>query len=289
MHPAFGRQQLLETPMTAPMAPVDIDALLQVVRRLRDPRHGCPWDLAQTLGSLAPYTLEEAHEVVDAIDRQDWAGLRDELGDLLFQVVLQSQLASEAGHFGFEDVCRASTDKMVRRHPHVFDAERHGRTLPDWEALKAQEPGRSHADRSALAGVSHGMPGWMRAQKLQKKAARVGFDWQSPQQAMAKLEEEVAEVRAELDEGSSSARLEDELGDVLFAVISLARHGGIDLARAMRGANRKFEARFRQMEASADRPEGLAGLEREQLQALWLRAKQSVPQASSAGVVPTDD
>ncbi|MHC1481406.1 nucleoside triphosphate pyrophosphohydrolase [Frateuria aurantia] len=272
---------------TAP-APA-IDALLEVVRRLRDPEDGCPWDRAQSLASLAPYTLEEAYEVVDAIDRQAWSELRDELGDLLFQVVLQSQLAGEAGHFDFDEVCAAIKDKMVRRHPHVFAVDQHPELaggLPDWEALKAQEPGRADHDDSALAGVTQGMPGWMRAQKLQKKAARAGFDWSSPLQALAKLEEEVAEVRVELETGGGAARLEDELGDVLFAVISLARHGGVDLSRAMRGANRKFEARFRQMEAIADTGSGLSGLPLPALEALWREAKRLTAAQSPEGAEP---
>ena len=234
-----------------------IDDLLAIMARLRDRDGGCPWDVEQSFASIAPYTIEEAYEVAEAIDRQDWPDLRDELGDLLLQVVFHAQMARERGLFEFADVAHAISDKMIRRHPHVFgdvaydDVEAQKAA---WEAIKAEERaarGETH-DASALAGVSRGLPEWKRAQKLQEKAARTGFEWPDPAPVLDKLAEEVEEVRAEFAAGADTGRLEDEIGDVAFVLVNLARHAGVDFSQALRRANAKFERRFRRMEALAD-------------------------------------
>jgi ATP diphosphatase len=265
--------------------PRDIATLLTVMARLRDPKGGCPWDLEQDFATIAPYTIEEAYEVADAIDRGDLADLKDELGDLLLQVVFHAQMASEQGAFAFGDVVAAICDKMVRRHPHVFgdasveDAD--AQTIA-WEEQKRRErEANGHEDRSALAGIARGLPEWQRAVKLQKRAARVGFDWPDVTPVIAKLHEEIDEVRVEfaaLDDDPQDAgardRLEDEIGDVLFVCANLARHAHVDVGAAMRRANLKFERRFRAMEAMAD-ADGtpLAGLSLEVQDRLWDRAK----------------
>jgi ATP diphosphatase len=227
---------------------------------LRDPETGCPWDVKQDFASIAPYTIEEAYEVADAIDRRDYAGLRDELGDLLLQVVFHAQMAQEAGHFRFADVIEAICDKLIRRHPHVFpDAGGRLKTVADaeqqtalWEELKrAERAAGGDTDASALAGIPRGLPEWQRALKLQNRAARVGFDWQSPGPVLDKLHEELEEVRQELAERGSQARIVDEIGDVLFVGVNLARLACVDYSQALRGANAKFERRFRRMEALA--------------------------------------
>lgn len=229
----------------------DIASLIAVMARLRDPAGGCPWDREQTFASVAPYTLEEAYEVADAIARADMGDLRDELGDLLFQVVFHARMAEEAGHFAFADVVQAVVEKMVRRHPHVFadaevaDAEAQTRA---WEAQKARERAdKAAGPHSALDGVAAGLPALTRALKLQRRAARVGFDWPDIGGAVDKVLEEIQEVRAEL-EGGSRAALEAEVGDLLFACVNLARHAGVEPESALRGANGKFERRFRAVE-----------------------------------------
>ena len=256
-----------------------LDDLLAIMARLRDPERGCPWDVQQDFASIAPYTIEEAYEVADAIDRGDFDGLRDELGDLLLQVVFHAQMAQEAGLFGFADVADAIGSKMRRRHPHVFGDVRYADVEAQklaWEDIKtAERAARGEpTDASALAGISSGLPEWKRALKLQQRAAGTGFDWPDPQPVLAKLAEEVDEVRAEFANGADPARLEDEIGDVLFVMVNLARHAGVDFSRALRHANAKFERRFRQMEQLAA-AEGAAFGERtlvEQEQ-LWQRAK----------------
>jgi ATP diphosphatase len=233
--------------------------LLAIMARLRDPERGCPWDIEQDFASIAPYTIEEAYEVADAIQRGDFDALREELGDLLLQVVFHARMAEEAGRFGYREVAEAICDKMVRRHPHVFgdetvaDAEAQSRA---WEAHKHRE--RGDADPSVLAGVARGLPEWLRAVKLQKRAASVGFDWPDHRPVIGKLKEELDEVAAEFDalaetpgDPALRARLEDELGDVLFVCVNLARHARIDPGAALRRANAKFERRFRRMEALA--------------------------------------
>ncbi len=255
----------------------DVRRLLEIMARLRDPERGCPWDVQQTFATIAPYTIEEAYEVADAIERRDYADLVDELGDLLLQVVFHSRMAEEAGLFAFGDVVRAICDKMIRRHPHVFgdakvaDAEEQ---TANWEALKRAERGND-AQASALDGVAAGLPEWLRATKLQKRAATVGFDWPSVDPVFDKLHEELDEVRAELTrEPRDQAALSDEIGDVLFVCVNLARHAKVDVGAALRGANAKFERRFRRMEAFA-REEGrdLAQMPLAAQDAYWDRAK----------------
>jgi len=265
--------------------PRDITSLLTVMARLRDPDGGCPWDLEQDFATIAPYTIEEAYEVADAIDRGDLADLKDELGDLLLQVVFHAQMASEQGAFEFGDVVAAICDKMVRRHPHVFgdaSVEDADAQTVAWEEQKRRErEANGNEDRSALAGIARGLPEWQRATKLQKRAARVGFDWPDVTPVFAKLHEEIDEVRAEfaaLDASPGDAvardRLEDEIGDVLFVCANLARHAQVDVGAAMRRANLKFERRFRAMEALAQADgTSLAELPLQAQDRLWNRAK----------------
>lgn len=253
----------------------EIAALLQVMARLRDPEHGCPWDREQTYASVVPHTLEEAYEVADAIERGDLGHLREELGDLLFQVVFYAQIASEQGLFDFADVARGITDKMIRRHPHVFgDAKFRDRAEHSaaWEQIKAEEGGGRPP--RVLSGVPLALPALTRALKLQKKAARVGFDWGSLGPVLDKIDEELHEIRVEVERDAAPERLADELGDVLFAVANLARHLGVDPEAALRGTNAKFERRFAHVEerlaAAGQVPEqaGLAAMD-----ALWDEAK----------------
>lgn len=229
-----------------------------IVERLRDPIHGCDWDRVQTFASIAPFTIEEAYEVADAIARNDLASLKDELGDLLFQVVLHTRIAEQAGHFDLEDVADAIADKMERRHPHLFG---NAAIRPDWEDMKAAE----RAADSALDGVALALPALMRAAKLQKRAARTGFDWPDAQGPRDKVLEELAEVNGAL---GHDAR-EDEIGDLLFAVVNLARHLNIDPEAALRRANSKFERRFRAIE----QVDGFEAMSLEAKEALWTAAK----------------
>jgi ATP diphosphatase len=261
------------------MARHSLADLLAIMARLRDPQHGCPWDLQQDFDTIAPYTVEEAYEVADAIDRRDWHDLRDELGDLLLQVVFHAQMAQEQGLFDFDDVAHAISEKMLRRHPHVFgdvsyaDLEEQKRAWEDIKAAERAGKGDAHDD-SALAGVSRGQPEWQRAQKLQQRAATVGFDWPDHRPVVDKLHEELAEVTAEFDAGADHARLEDEIGDVLFVAVNLARHAKVDFPRALKHANAKFERRFRRMEqlaAEAGKPLSASALAEQE--ALWQRAK----------------
>ncbi|MDC8015636.1 nucleoside triphosphate pyrophosphohydrolase [Tahibacter soli] len=261
-----------------------IDDLLRIMTTLRDPERGCPWDVEQNFATIAPYTIEEAYEVADAIDRRDYPGLCEELGDLLLQVVFHAQMAKEAGHFDFGDVVEAISTKMVRRHPHVFaDAEvadAQAQTQAWEEHKRAERAAKGEADDSALAGVSRGLPEWQRALKLQKRAATVGFDWPSIEPVIDKLHEEIDEVRAEFASGDA-ARLTDEIGDLLFVCVNVARHGKVDFSQALRGANAKFERRFRRMEQLAAAGGGLAGLTLAQQDALWDRAKTEEKAAQS--------
>jgi ATP diphosphatase len=240
----------------------DIHTLLAIMARLRDQGSGCPWDVQQTFATIAPYTIEEAYEVADAIDRNDLHALKDELGDLLLQVVFHARMAEEQGSFAFGDVVAAISDKMIRRHPHVFagesveDAE--AQTVA-WEEQKRRErESAGHEDASALAGIARGLPEWQRAVKLQKRAASVGFDWPGITPVIAKLHEEIEEVRAEFaavaahaEDTDARDRLEEEIGDMLFVAANIARHAKVDVGAAMRRANLKFERRFRAMEALA--------------------------------------
>ena len=263
----------------------DIHTLLAIMARLRDPGSGCPWDIQQTFATIAPYTIEEAYEVADAIDRNDLHALKDELGDLLLQVVFHARMAEEQGSFAFGDVVAAISDKMIRRHPHVFagesveDAE--AQTVA-WEEQKRRErESAGHEDTSALAGIARGLPEWQRAVKLQKRAASVGFDWPDITPVIAKLHEEIEEVREEFaavaaEPGDANARdrLEEEIGDMLFVAANIARHAKVDVGAAMRRANLKFERRFRTMEALAESDgTALAALPLEEQDRYWDRAK----------------
>jgi ATP diphosphatase len=258
------------------------EALIQLMARLRDPRNGCPWDRQQTFATIAPYTIEEAYEVADAIDRGDPEQLRDELGDLLFQVVFHSRMAEERGWFDYSDVAASIHDKLVRRHPHVFAGSRIDG--PDaqtrhWEELKARERAESASrrgseDHSALADVPRGLPALARAAKLGKRAARVGFDWPEPGQVREKVIEELAEVDEALREDSPE-HLAEEMGDLLFAIANWSLHLKVDPEEALRAANVKFETRFRRMEAiAAAAGEELASLSAGRWDELWRLAKQ---------------
>lgn len=243
-----------------------VERLVAIMARLRDPVHGCEWDVAQDFRSIAPYTIEEAYEVADACERGDMAELKDELGDLLLQVVFHSRMAEEAGAFALPDVVTSISDKMERRHPHIFgDRAAGGHHL--WEAIKAEERA-AKADASALGGVALGLPALARAEKLQKRAARVGFDWPDAAGPRAKIDEELAEVEAAAD---VDARAE-EIGDLLFSVVNWARHLGVDAEAALRAANGKFEQRFRAMETAAG--DAFAGLDLAGKEALWQSVKQ---------------
>ena len=253
----------------------EIDRLIEVMDRLRDPDAGCPWDLEQTFRTIAPYTIEEAHEVADAIEREDLEHLKDELGDLLFQVVFHARLAREIDAFDFDDVAGAVADKLIRRHPHVFgdgprmDADAQ---TENWEAIKAAE--REQAGMSShIDGVSPRLPPLRRAVKLQKRAARAGFDWPDLKPVLAKIREELAELEDELDSGDTD-RMEDELGDVLFAVANLARKIDIDADGALRRTNLKFETRFRAMEETAtEAGQHFDDLDLAAQEALWRKVK----------------
>jgi ATP diphosphatase len=236
------------------------------MRRLRDPENGCSWDREQTFDSIAPYTIEEAYEVADAIARRDLGELKDELGDLQLQVVYHSRMAEELGAFTIDDVMASICAKMIRRHPHIFgDAVE----TPGWEALKAQERGE-RTDTSALAHVALALPALKRAEKLQSRAARVGFDWPDPAGPRAKIEEELAEI----DAAATDAERAAELGDLLFSVVNYARHLGVDPEAALREAAGRFEARFRKVEALSERP--LGEMHIQELEALWQQAKREL-------------
>ena len=242
-----------------------LDRLRTIMRRLRDPAHGCEWDSVQTFSTIAPYTIEEAYEVADAIARDDMKALADELGDLQLQVVFHAQIPEDAGLFTLEDVVERISDKMERRHPHIFgDAEHGGHHL--WEVIKAEERA-SGSDKSALAGVALALPALERAAKLQRRAARVGFDWPDPSGPRAKIDEELAELDAEV----AHERKLEEVGDLLFAVVNLARHLNIEPEAALREANRKFERRFRAIEGAP----GFQGLSLDEKEALWTAAKKA--------------
>ncbi len=255
--------------------------LLDVMARLREPETGCPWDVEQTFDTIAPYTIEEAYEVADAIAEKDWTALREELGDLLFQVVFYAQMAREAGLFDFDAVTAAVADKMVRRHPHVFgdaNVDSAAAQTREWEQHKAAERRAKAATEgrpaSALDGVARGLPALTRAAKLQARAARVGFDWPDAVPVLDKIAEEIDEMRAELRAGAAPERLADELGDLLFACVNLARHAEVDAESAVRGANAKFERRFRRVEALlAERGRRPADSTLDEMDALWDQAK----------------
>lgn len=253
-----------------------LERLIEVMRRLRDPVSGCAWDRAQTMPSIVPHTLEEAHELADAVAGGDVRAIRDELGDLLFQVVFLSRIAEEEGAFDLDAVAAAIADKLERRHPHVFavpDALSATEQSAAWEGFKAAERA-AVGQAGTLDGVARALPALTRAAKLGKRASRVGFDWPDPAGVRAKVSEELGEFEATLRDGEPRARQEEELGDLLFAVANWARHLGLDPEAALRGGNTKFEQRFARMEALA-REQGvrLESLDLDGWEALWSRAK----------------
>ncbi|WP_374526556.1 nucleoside triphosphate pyrophosphohydrolase [Sphingopyxis sp.] len=249
-----------------PLAP--IDRLLGVMAKLRDPDGGCEWDLAQDFSTIAPYTIEEAYEVADAIDGGDPVAICDELGDLLLQVVFHSQIATDEGLFGFDDVATAISDKMERRHPHIFGDAKTDDVRVQWEAIKAAERA-ADGPKSALDSVALSLPALLRAQKLQGRAARVGFDWPDAEGPRAKIAEELAEVVTAPDDAARA----EEIGDLLFAVVNYARHLGVDAESALRAANDKFARRFHAVEERAG-PD-IANLSLDTLEAHWLEVKAS--------------
>lgn len=269
----------------------DIKRLLEIMAALRTPETGCPWDLVQTFETIKPYTLEEAYEVADAIERHDMDDLCEELGDLLLQVVFHAQMAEEAGEFTFEDVVKAITSKMIRRHPHVFarsDANTPGAVKLQWDQIKQQEK-RERAERRAkrgltedfkkghLGGVQRSFPALIEALKLQEQAAKVGFDWSTAEPILDKIEEEIGELRAALKEGRS-ARVADELGDLIFATVNVGRHVKADPEMALRGTNTKFRRRFSHIEQKlAENGETLEAASLERMEELWQDAKHSEP------------
>ncbi len=250
--------------------------LIEVMRRLRDPEAGCPWDIEQTFATIAPYTIEEAYEVADAIEREAWDDLKGELGDLLLQVIYHGQIADEAGHFDTESIARQVTQKMIDRHPHVFGDDSNKKSAEqqtrDWEAAKAAERALKGEERT-LEAVALGLPALLRALKLQKRLARVGFDWGDPEPILDKIGEEISELREAKLSGEQDA-LEDEFGDILFALVNLARHWDIDPEAALRRTNTKVERRFAHVE------DGLSEMGQtpreaslEEMEALWQAAK----------------
>ena len=271
-------------PTAASLPSEPLARLLAVMAWLRDPRQGCPWDIEQTFRTIAPYTIEEAYEVADAIERDDMDALKEELGDLLLQVVYHAQMASEAGSFDFAAVAAGVAAKMIDRHPHVFGdasiATAEAQTV-SWEARKAAERATKAGggiEAATLDGIARALPALLRAEKIQKRAARVGFDWNATGPVIDKIEEELRELRAELEAGAIDRdRVEDELGDVLFAVANLARHCKVDPEAALRSTNDKFERRFRYIErrlAETNRHPSDATLE--EMERLWIEAKKIV-------------
>ena len=284
---AMTRDPKTFAPATSAPATSAIFRLIEIMARLRDPASGCPWDIEQNFATIAPYTIEEAYEVADAVARGDMAALEEELGDLLLQVVFHARMAEEDGHFDFEAVATTISDKMVRRHPHVFGPHVLGDEAVDsaaaqtraWEEHKAGERAAKAAKAgrraSVLDGVAAGLPGLTRAAKLQRRAARVGFDWPEALQVLDKIEEEIAELKQEMSDGGTPDRIQDEIGDLLFAVVNLARHLDADPEAALRHGNAKFERRFHAIEArfaAAGRELSEASLE--EMEAAWQAVKR---------------
>jgi nucleoside triphosphate diphosphatase len=274
----------------------DISRLIEIMKTLRTPGSGCPWDLEQDFATIAPYTIEEAYEVADAIARGDLDDLRDELGDLLLQVVFHARMAEEQNAFSFGDVVEAITRKMIRRHPHVF-ADRDGRLTPSdvkgaWDRIKAEEkteraarrPGEKTPRRSLLSGVKAGQPALTRAMELQRKASTVGFDWNDPRAVLHKIREEADEIEAALDRGDAD-EFAAETGDLLFALVNLARHVGADPDMALRGTNVKFERRFGYIEQALEaQGRSLDSASLTEMDALWNEAKRKEKRGSAASV-----
>lgn len=255
-----------------------INDLKSVMAVLRDDEKGCPWDRKQTFHSLLPHTLEEAYEVLEAVENDDVFVLKDELGDLLFQIIFFARLGEEQALFDFEDIAAGITEKLIRRHPHVFgdaqianaEAQTHA-----WEAQKAIERAEQHGQQGTLAGVALALPALTRAAKLQKRAARVGFDWPDIEPVFAKVEEELRETLEEVQQANDPSRIEEEIGDLLFACVNLARHAGVDPETSLRRGNRKFEQRFQHMENNVPaNVSALSALSLERWEQLWQQAKQ---------------
>ncbi|SIO02991.1 nucleoside triphosphate pyrophosphohydrolase [Salinivibrio sp. ES.052] len=259
-----------------------INKLLSIMATLRDPQNGCDWDKAQTFATIVPHTLEEAYEVADAIERENWSDLKDELGDLLFQIVFYSQLGREENQFDFDEVVGAICDKLTRRHPHVFgpkDAEGQPLMEPDWEGIKAKErAGKNPSTQpmSVLDGVTQGLPALTRAHHLQKRCARVGFDWSTVPPVIDKVREEIEEIEQELVQVHiDQARVDEEMGDLLFSVVNLARHLGTDAEQALRHANQKFERRFRHVEKKLrDDGKNIQQCQLDELESTWQSVKK---------------
>jgi nucleoside triphosphate diphosphatase len=274
-----SREELKQSP---------IQRLLEIMARLRDPNTGCPWDRQQNFATIAPYTIEEAYEVADAIERKDPIALLDELGDLLFQIVFYAQMATEDGTFNFDDVARTISDKMIRRHPHVFASQENlepETQYQSWEKLKAAErqarAAGSEQVASALDGVADALPALMRAEKLQKRAARVGFDWPDIAPVFDKINEELEEVQAAMSDAAAGSKIKEEVGDLLFSVVNLARHLGIDPEDALRDGNKKFDRRFRAIETRlADDGRTPTEASPEELERHWLVVKKQETGAS---------
>jgi len=281
----------LSTASSDPAASSEIERLLRIMAALRTPGTGCPWDLAQTFASIAPYTIEEAYEVADAIERGDLADLRDELGDLLLQVVFHARMAEEAGAFTFADIVRGIADKMVRRHPHIFGGERAAsaeEVRAMWSRIKAEEK-RARGDADPFADVKAGLPAIARALALQKAAAGRGLDWRNPQEVVPKVREEIEEVAAELAKGPvpGATRLAEEIGDLLFSVVNLARHSAVDPEAALRAANEKFRRRASFVVSECDaRGIDLSTASLAELDRLWELAKSRGERLGTGAVPP---
>src|SRR5215468_10106498 len=253
-----------------------IDRLLAIMARLRDPESGCPWDREQDFATIAPYTIEEAYEVADAIERSDMAALKDELGDLLLQVVFHARMAEEAGSFDFDEVAATISDKMIRRHPHVFGNAQVASVAAQneaWEAHKAAERRAAGTDASVLDGVALALPALLRANKISRRAARIGFDWPDARAVIPKVNEEMREIEAEMVNGAGPERIEEEVGDLLFAAANLARKLDVEPETALRRATAKFERRFRAVEALAEKRR--VGRDLDALEALWQEVKHT--------------
>lgn len=273
-----------DTPPPTPYDPVlihdesaGVERLLEIMQALRDPEHGCPWDIDQNFSTVAPYTIEEAYEVADAIEREAWDELKGELGDLLFQSVFHAQMAAEAGHFTFQDVVTTMSNKMVSRHPHVFGAESRNKSAEqqtaDWEAIKAAERA-GKAQKGTLDGVAVGLPALLRAYKLQKRAARVGFDWPVVDDVIAKIAEESAEL-VEARNTLTQVEVEEEFGDLMFVMANLGRHLGVEPEAALRQANAKFIRRFEGVEAKlAARGKSPQDSDLTEMDSLWDEVKR---------------
>ena len=268
----------------------EIQKLLQIMVDLRNPEHGCPWDIKQNFGSIAAYTVEEAYEVADAIERKDMADLKNELGDLLFQVVFHAQMASEQGQFDFVDVVTEINDKLVRRHPHVFGDDKtsdEAQLYKDWEKHKKKEraeknqskenqagENQQHSNSGRLEGVTASLPALRWSEKLQKRAAQHGFDWDSIEPVFDKLNEEISELKAEIVQQDNQQRIADEMGDILFASVNLSRHLGVNPEQALRDSNRKFISRFRVVEQLLqDDGKKMEDCSVEELEVYWQKAK----------------